>query len=238
MAILFSLWLWIIAATSIILFLGVKWVAYRQRVRQNAAIKPRGSDENPSFPEVMALTETDHELDNELDVKPLGNTRNLLDPEVQAQVKVSKKLPPEVLVLYVLAQQGSHFHGYELQQVLSNQDLQFGDMNIFHRYSADDISKPIFSVASATEPGTFDIDHMGTVSCLGLCLMMPFNEQPQDKAIFTEMFDTAQLLADELYAEVYDHQKNLMNDEILQGYHDLIDASLLKFHNAVHLQAN
>ena len=67
--------------------------------------------------------------------------------------------PGEVIVINVLARNGAQFGGSDLLEAFLRNGLKFGDMNIFHRIQP--ASKVVqFSVASAVEPGTFDLSAM------------------------------------------------------------------------------
>jgi cell division protein ZipA len=61
----------------------------------------------------------------------------------------------------VLARNGTKFGGAELVEAFLRNGLKFGDMNIFHRI-APTTKVMQFSVASAVEPGTFDLSTMET----------------------------------------------------------------------------
>jgi cell division protein ZipA len=105
-----------------------------------------------------------------------------------------------IQVLYVMAKQKASFAGYELLQVLLAVGLRFGQMNIFHYYRQSDIQEEaLFSLVSATEPGTFDIRNMGGFSCVGLTLFMKkTGDAQEDQTRFNLMLQTANHLAEDL----------------------------------------
>ena len=85
----------------------------------------------------------------------------------------------ELIVMNVLAEPDRPFTGDELFATLRTCGLKFGDMNIFHR--VEPLTKAVqYSVASAVEPGTFDMAEMEAIRCPGLCLFMqlPGPEDP------------------------------------------------------------
>jgi cell division protein ZipA len=123
------------------------------------------------------------------------------------------------IALNVFAQNQQTFSGYELLQALLAAGLRFGEMNIFHRYQQDNGQGPIlFSLASATEPGTFDIQQMGTFSCQGLSMFMELSGHPQiDEERFDLLLTTARQLAEDLAAVVLnDRREPLVDNQVVQ----------------------
>lgn len=131
--------------------------------------------------------------------------------------KSSCKKP--LLVLHVLAAEEQSFVGYELLQSLLSAGLRFGEMNIFHRHEqASGHGKIIFSLASATEPGTFNLDEIGSLVCKGLSLFMDSAKVENPEAVFELMLDTARLLAEDLGGNVYDNHYQMLTAQGLADY--------------------
>jgi cell division protein ZipA len=80
--------------------------------------------------------------------------------------------------------------------------LEHGRYGIFHRQLG--ANREGFSVASLTEPGSFDVDHVGDTSIAGLSyfLVLPGNGDPV--ARFDAMVETARALSVELAADLFD----------------------------------
>ena len=78
------------------------------------------------------------------------------EPEVRgAPTPAPKKRPPQkIIAMRVNAVPPSHLDGARLKQALLAEGLEFGRYDIFHRLHPD--GRPVFSVASLREPGTFD----------------------------------------------------------------------------------
>jgi len=142
-------------------------------------------------------------------------------PSIAETPKESKKdLKNDIVVIHVVAKSGLCFASYELFQAISAAKLQFGEMNIFHYYN--EIHKPLFSLASATEPGEFDLSTMGEFSCKGLSLFMNLREVKHKEKVFGLMLDTALQLADDLNGELRESVGNPWNDQVLLDYHKKI----------------
>ena len=130
-------------------------------------------------------------------------------------------LAQEFIVLYVLAKPGHPFVGYELLQSLTALNLRYGKMNIFHRYeTADDTESTVFfSVASAVEPGIFDLDNIGALACPGLTFFMS-NQVDSADAVFELMLETAEQLADDLNGIVCNSQREPLTEDDIKNYQD------------------
>lgn len=105
-----------------------------------------------------------------------------------------------IVILHVMSKKAHVFSGYELLQALLSSGLRFGEMNIFHYYNDPQSPKDItFSLASATEPGTFDMLAMGGFSCPGLTLFMKKSDNEQDNHHrYAQMLKTARHLTEDL----------------------------------------
>ncbi len=127
------------------------------------------------------------------------------------------------LSVYILAEPNRPYVGYELLQALLSSGLRYGDMNIFHRYERiHGRGTPLFSLASATEPGTFDLNRMGEVSCQGLCLFMDLSDVRDPVIAFEKMIDTANQLADDLGGEIRDQNGQVFTIETLNTYREQV----------------
>ena len=116
------------------------------------------------------------------------------------------------------------FVGYELLQALSVAGLQYGEMNIFHYYAMQEHGKsPLFSLASATKPGDFDINNMGNFSCAGLVLFMNLDDLPMDpKLVFHRMLATAEHLAEDLDGMILSSQRTPWTEDTMSHYQQQI----------------
>jgi len=75
-----------------------------------------------------------------------------------------------LLTAYVLAD-NSNYAGYDLLQTLTICNLEYdSDLRIFHKYNEK--NERWFSLALASEPGTFDLDKLGSASFTGVALFM------------------------------------------------------------------
>lgn len=125
----------------------------------------------------------------------------------------------DFLILSVLAKPGSHFGSYDLLQTISATGMHFGEMNIFHYYSSiEDKKSKLFSLASATKPGDFDLDRIGDFSCKGLTLFIDLSRVLEPGLALDLMLKTAEQLADDLDGELYAGPNKPWSAELLQQY--------------------
>ena len=73
-----------------------------------------------------------------------------------------------IIALRVVARHGERFTGTSLRQALQGEGFVHGDMQIFHRLTAD--GRPLLSAASLTRPGSFDLATMDAALFRGLNL--------------------------------------------------------------------
>ncbi len=110
--------------------------------------------------------------------------------------------------LYVMAPEGSHFRGNDIYQAVTNSGLHYGKMDIFHYHLNEDPHQPtLFSLASAVNPGTIDIDHIAHFSTPGLTLFLNNSSRAHQHIAQEAMITVAEQLADELGAIILDENR-------------------------------
>lgn len=136
-------------------------------------------------------------------------------PTMETHREVSiEKTPSEksIMLIHVMSKENKVFAGYELLQALLSSGLRFGKMSIFHRYrESNGKEEVLFSLASATEPGTFDMLNMGAFSCKGLTLFMQQSgDTHDDKTRHDLMLQTARHLSEDLAGILLDADRKPM----------------------------
>lgn len=109
-----------------------------------------------------------------------------------------------IVTISVFAKPGHPFASYDLVQAITATGMQFGEMNIFHYYQMNAQGKRVslFSLASATKPGQFDLDRMGNFSCVGLTFFMDIDAALDPMEAFYLMVNIAEQLAEDLEGEL------------------------------------
>ncbi len=127
------------------------------------------------------------------------------EPEQEISSQEPRPQPQNFIVMRVISDSDEPYSGYELLQSLLANGFRFGKMNIFHRHEQEDgAGDTLFSLASATEPGTFDLEKMGETYCRGLTLFMAFEDQKNLPKTFSLMLETARQLTEDLGGNIYD----------------------------------
>ena len=111
---------------------------------------------------------------------------------------------PERVVALRLIPRGAELPTERAVEALRNAGLEHGRYAIFHRQLGT--NREGFSVASLTEPGSFDLEHLGdaTIAGLSFFLVLPGKGDPVSR--FDAMVETARALSVELAADLFDER--------------------------------
>ena len=111
---------------------------------------------------------------------------------------------PDRVVTLRLIPRGAELTAERAVIALRNAGLEHGRYAIFHRPLG--ANREGFSVASLTEPGTFDLDHLdeGTIAGLSFFVVLPGAGDPV--ARFDAMVETARRMSVELAADLFDER--------------------------------
>jgi cell division protein ZipA len=128
-------------------------------------------------------------------------------PEVPSLVQTvseeEKKRPaPDRIVTLRLVPRAEEVPTARAVAALRNAGLEHGRYAIFHRQLG--ANREGFSVASLTEPGSFDLERMDgtTIAGLSFFVVLPGNGDPVER--FDAMVETARALTVELAADLFD----------------------------------
>lgn len=179
------------------------------RVRTIAEQRAMGLDED--VPVLMEPVEIDRAGSDHVDSLP-G------EPAVSQPIRATRnetrhrQRPEYFIVLYVTALH-QPFNGQNLLESLVELDMQFGEMDIFHRMEH---GESVFSLVNAVEPGTFDIGQMTELETPAVSLFMRAHELDEPLRIFDEMIAVAQSLAEELGGEVKDQSRSVVTSQTIE----------------------
>lgn len=204
-------------------------------------------DEKAGHQEVQPsffVEETDasgHEFNDELKKTPVNQTpvsssniQNSADkvpepvPETEdlfIERPVLEKAPdPEsVLAITVLAGESLPIPGATLLPLVNACGMRFGDMNIFHRFEDGIEAGAVqFSMASAINPGTFDLNSMDQMTTCGLTFFMSMEEPRDVMNAFECMLATAETVAKHMGAELLDENRSVLRPQTKEHYRQRI----------------
>lgn len=139
------------------------------------------------------------------------------------------QVPKKVVAIRLMARNTKGFKADELILVLRELGLRHGRFGIFHRLeeNAGKEDGTIFSVASLTEPGSFDLTRIKTERYPGVSIFLTLPGPYGGVRSFEAMMDTARELAQRLDGYLLDEQggalsiqrERYMREEIIQFEH-------------------
>jgi cell division protein ZipA len=118
--------------------------------------------------------------------------------------RVSAAPPPDKIVtLFLLARDNHVISGADLLEAALKTGMEFGDMNIFHR-TVEGVDEPVFSLANAVKPGSFEKDGWNTFETSGLALFMTLPGPMLAFDAWEVMLTNARRMAEILHVDILD----------------------------------
>lgn len=155
-----------------------------------------------------------------------------LSEEDEPQVEPEPAPPPpapEKIVTVRFIPKASELSGEEAVLALREAGLRHGRYGIFHLHDETHADEAQFSVASLTEPGSFDLENLSTKPISGMSFFMVLPGLGDPVARFDAMVQTAHSLARKLDAELFDdrgsswsiQRERYVREEIIRYRHQL-----------------
>ena len=152
--------------------------------------------------------------------------------EPESLVEVAPQEPaahatPDRIVALRLIPRGEELPAPRAVQALTTAGLEHGRYAIFHRPLG--ANREAFSVASLTEPGTFDLDNLDGTTVAGLSFFVVLPGSGDPVARFDSMVETARSLSVELAADLFDERgsswssqrERYLREELIEYRHQL-----------------
>jgi cell division protein ZipA len=124
-----------------------------------------------------------------------------VDPDSQTAVEARAQ---RIVALRVVAPLPSRFEGSLLHEAILAERFEFGRYEIFHRMDA--ARRPVMSLASLREPGTFDPATMAGAAFAGVALFAVLPGPLTAQQAFEELFASARALAARLGGHMQDER--------------------------------
>ncbi len=216
---------WILLLIGLGLILAVYAVTRFQIKRREAAGKPtrrRPTAKNITPPGVA-------NEDDAAEQAELAQMGSMLRQESELQSAESsatgKRDNEQLIVLSVMASADEPFNGQSLLRAFENTALQHSDVKIYQRNNEK--GEPVYGVASAVKPGTFDLNQMDHFSTPGLSLFLQLPGPVDGVTAFDDMVTTAERLAVELGGELQDQNHSMLSRQMVAHLRDgIINARL------------
>ncbi|MGF1545697.1 MAG: cell division protein ZipA C-terminal FtsZ-binding domain-containing protein [Thiotrichales bacterium] len=124
---------------------------------------------------------------------------------------------PELIILNVVAPRDQPFAGKAVLKALHVHGLKHGDMRIFHRFSKDNNTQPVFSVSNMVKPGTLIPEDLVTAEIPGLTLFLQLPGVIDPVHAYDELVHCAQHLASVLGGKIKDSHLHDLQAEALSA---------------------
>ena len=184
---------------------------------------PASTPEPIPEPEESAI---DHSVDEApAKAPPARKAPKIEEDQSDEETAAPIRKPEMFVVIYVLALD-EPFLGQGLVEVLLDSGMTFGEMEIYHQL--DDSATQLFSLASAVEPGTFNLSSIDQFSTPGVSLFMRVHELAAPLQVLDSMLSVANSIAQELNGEVRDETRSVMTPQTKEYCRQSITEFLFK----------
>jgi cell division protein ZipA len=129
----------------------------------------------------------------------------------------SKSIPETFFILNILAPEGKSFSGSQLLPALLSLGLRYGEMSIFHRHEhINGTGNILFSLASATEPGVFNLNSMESQQFYGLTMFLKMPGLSHPTNAINLMLQTTKRLAKMMDGIICDEAREPISESGLE----------------------
>lgn len=228
----------ILIALLALIILGVHRASSKERPRRQKQREPflstadhppaeRLSEDYVSIPRIVDRMPT--EKNSVSQTHPSDQIADATPPEqhsISGSFAKNKSISEELIVLHLFAHPNRPYRGYELLQTLLTAGLRYSKRGVFHRY-ADVTARDtvLFSLASAIEPGIFEMPKMSGFSTPGLILFLKVGTVRQPLSVLNLMITTAKEIAQDLGGELYDEKRNVLTPEKISEWRNQLQSN-------------
>lgn len=218
----------ILATIGIIVIIGIYWWDRFKKNDQETDFFPDEEDDEENNLVETISTKDHHDVNrmNKLGAIVAQKNDEITDvPDIKTPHSdtdgrdYSGKTPADknkIIVINIVAQDENMFDGALLSKAISEAELQYGDMKIFHRYFDDNGRRDVlFSVANILEPGYFETEKLDEIKTQGLTFFMQLPGPKDGLMMFSDMLYTAQCIASTLNGEILDKSRSTMTKQTI-----------------------
>jgi cell division protein ZipA len=158
----------------------------------------------------------------------LPSSEDAIPPEPVPEAPRSYRKDPErIVTLRIVHREQDQISAEDAVLALKRSGLVHGQYGIFHSLSDDGGDAPRFSVASLTEPGSFDLANIENAQIAGLSVFLVLPGDGDPVARFDAMVELARALSDDLDGVLLDERgsswsiqrERFLREEIIQYRH-------------------
>jgi len=162
--------------------------------------------------EVRIIKTPDIDVKQSQDFNSISRAQSELKSDKnQSLLNIDNSKAPELIIFYLKPQKNRRLSGQDLKHCLSQLGFEYNSMKIFDYQESQNNEYPLkFSIVSAFEPGTFDLEKMSHQNFNGLCCFLDANPYI-DASVVDKMLAIIDKIAAQLPIEVYDSKHKLCN---------------------------
>ncbi len=228
-------------------------------VAQTIRTEPELNDTN-TFSAVLAQEMTQHIIDTDVESEPnislsaqakevinnpeeISQQQSEIDFKVNDDIDINTPLIEEpdpkikiindwnmVITFTIMAVKDHKFSGKDIKFALESQQLQYGDLQLFHRLTTQ--KKTLFSVANILDPGVFDLQNINTLSTPGILIFAKLPGPINGLSLFDELLETSRSLSVKLSGVLCDDSRQPITDEALETMRNRILSLNFSMHSA------
>ena len=130
-----------------------------------------------------------------------------------------------LIILYIMSPKGHVFTGEGIHAVMTSAGLKHGEHKIYH-YMQD--NQAVFSIASAVEPGFFELSQLKSISTPGLALFLQLPGPLECRKALNSLLEIGKRLADALSGDLCDENRSILTQQTISHIKDKVDVYRLK----------
>jgi cell division protein ZipA len=153
---------------------------------------------------------------SEPELAPMSAEPEQIIPEADEETLSAVQDWDMVVAFTIMAQEDNWFSGNQIQSAFEQHDLHFGDMHIFHKYTAGSRKQTLFSVANILDPGTLAPDELASLSTPGLLIFTRLPGPINGLTLFDDLMDVANSLTLTLGGILCDEKREPVDESNLE----------------------
>jgi cell division protein ZipA len=170
---------------------------------------------------------------------PRDNFERIQPTAVEAKPKPPRKDSDDlVIALTIMAPENKRFSGRAVKAALESSNLHFGNLQVYHRFTAGAHRQSIFSVANILDPGTLLPDKFISLTTPGLLIFARLPGPVNGLAMFDDLLETAQSLTEKLGGTLSDDTREPISESRLEAMRSRIFNLNFAIHNENHDYSN
>ncbi|MCW9023738.1 MAG: cell division protein ZipA C-terminal FtsZ-binding domain-containing protein, partial [Gammaproteobacteria bacterium] len=118
--------------------------------------------------------------------------------------------------------------GLDVLDAMLTSGFIHGEMNIFHYFEDEGDKIPVCSVASAVEPGFFEMEIIESIETPGLSLFMQLPGSQEARKSFEIMLSRGRAVAEHLQGDLCDETRSVLTMQTIGHIKERIEAWLFK----------